>query len=564
MRLTSFLACLIIGMMGFPDIVYAADNTSKPHAPLFNDLGTFHRKITTNTHLAQRFFDQGLVFFYSFEWGESVRSFKEATRLDPECGMCYWGLSLASGYKGNAPMNGHEYSDAKAAIEKALLLGNNETPAERALIKALALRFQHVPKISKKTGAFSCHANGGENASPAEILSYAMTMKKLTAKFPADNDILAIYSYALFDVVQWKFWDNQGKINAYTPQLIKTLGTILANDNQHVGANHYYVHVLEQSAHPKTANSNSELLKTLVPGSEHLVHMPAHIDFLTGRYHEGTEANENSIAVYKEYTKICRQQGFKPEITFLYQHDFDFLRTTASMEGRSTLALQAARELMANLPTSTIAANSDLQWFIPIPSYVQARFGMWDDILKNPMPDAKYQYAVGMWHYVRGMALAHTEHLKDASTELLKLQQVIRAGTSPASLGKSGLNLLKIANEVLIATLANFHGDEKSTLMHLKTAAQIQFDMGYHEPPDWYFPLKEIQADANLKWGHVKEAMALYNADLKQYPKNGWALYGLAEAFRQAGDNGKADQAESEFKEAWKYADAATPPQMFR
>jgi tetratricopeptide (TPR) repeat protein len=564
MRLTCFLTHLFVGVIGLPALVHAADQTVASHAPLFNNLGTFHREISTNNPLAQRFFDQGFVFFYAFEWGESVRSFREATRLDPECGMCYWGLALASGYKGNAPMNGHEYSDAKTAIEKALTLSAKEKPAEIALIKALALRFQHAPKISKKSGAFSCHANGGENASPKEILNYAMTMKNLAALFPADNDIMAIYSYALFDVVQWTFWDNQGKINTYTPQLIKTLETILANDKLHVGANHYYVHVLEQSAHPETADGHAERLKTLVPGSEHLVHMPAHIDFLTGRYHAGTEANEKAIAVYKEYAKTCRDQGFEPEITYLYQHDFDFLRTTASMEGRSSLALQAARELMAKLPAATIAADASLQWFIPIPSYVEARFGMWNEILKIPMPDAKYQYAVGMWHYVRGMALAHTNHLNDSAAELLKLRQIIHAGTTPASLGKSGLNLLKIGNEVLMATLANFHGDGKSTLRHLKTAAQIQFDMGYHEPPDWYFPLKEMQADANLKWGHVKKAIVLYNADLKQYPKNGWALYGMAEALRQSGDNEKADRAEREFKEAWKYADVATPPQMFR
>ena len=56
--------------------------------------------------------------------------------------MCYWGLALALGAKMNAPMTGHEMQDAKAAIQKALILGYNVTPVEQAYIKALSLRFQ--------------------------------------------------------------------------------------------------------------------------------------------------------------------------------------------------------------------------------------------------------------------------------------------------------------------------------------------------------------------------------------------------------------------------------------
>jgi tetratricopeptide (TPR) repeat protein len=556
------LFALVASMLACSSV--SAENSNVPlQAPLFDNMGTFHRKVSTQNPLAQRFFDQGLAFFYGFEWGESVRSFREATRLDPHCGMCYWGLALASGYKGNAPMTGHEYSDAKTAIEKALILTAEETPNEIALVKALSLRFQHAPKPAVKAGAFSCHANGGESASPAEILNYANKMKGITKKFPHDNDAKAIYAYALFDLIQWKFWDDNGKINSHTPTLIKTLQSILDNDKLHVGANHYYVHVMEQSPHPEAANTNAENLKKLIPRSEHLVHMPAHIYFLTGRYHAGTEANLASVAVYKSYSQTCHAQGFKPEITYLYQHDFDFLRTTANMEGRHAVALQAAQELIENLPAATIEADPALQWFIPIPSYVQARFGFWHEILALPMPNIKYRYAIGMWHYVRGMAFAHIGDMKSSSQESAALRQIIHVGTHPNSLGKSGLNLLKIANEVLTATLANLHGDETATLAHLKKASQIQHDMGYHEPPDWYFPMKEIEADAYLKWQHPKAAIQLYNEDLKQYPNNGWALYGLAAAWRQLGDNEKADHFAQAFKEAWKYADIPTPISLF-
>ena len=62
-------------------------------APLFNHIGHYHRPITTTSPLTQRYFDQGLIFFYGLNFKEATRSFKEAIRLDPQCAMCYWALS---------------------------------------------------------------------------------------------------------------------------------------------------------------------------------------------------------------------------------------------------------------------------------------------------------------------------------------------------------------------------------------------------------------------------------------------------------------------------------------
>src|SRR3990167_1706849 len=550
---------LLFNLLIYSNISIASDQTLK--APQFNNLGSFHHEVSTKIPLAQRFFDQGFVLFYGFEWGESISSFKEATRLDPHCGMCYFGLALALGNKINAPLTGHEYSDAQMAIRKALLLKAYETPAEQDYIKALSLRFQHAPKISTKVGSFSCHTSSSKHdeSTPKEMIAYSNAMKKITEKYPNDNDAKALYAYALFNRISWNFWDANGKINPLTPGMIKTLKSIFAKDQLNIGGNHYFIHVIEQSSQPEEALDSANRLKTLVPGSEHLVHMPTHIYFLTGRYHQGTESNLQAIEAFKQYHKTCYAEGFEPEINYLYFHNYDFLRTTAIMEGRRKLALSAANQ-MVDKPFSTWLANEPtLQWFIPIPYFVEARFGTWKELFDEPMPKSEYQYALGMWHYVQGMALAHTDHIKDSEKELSSLKKIIAKGKTESNLGKSGHNLLKIASEILSATIANFQGNEKSTLTHLKLAAKIQHDMGYHEPPDWYFPVKEILGDAYLKWNHPAKAVAMYNQDLKQYPKNGWALDGLAQALRKQGKNNAADQIEQQFKEAWKYADIPAP-----
>src|SRR5687768_7189143 len=71
--------------------------------PLYTDLGTYQRKITTASPQAQAYFDQGLRLVYSFNHLEAQRAFREAVRLDPTCAMCYWGLALTYGANYNSP-----------------------------------------------------------------------------------------------------------------------------------------------------------------------------------------------------------------------------------------------------------------------------------------------------------------------------------------------------------------------------------------------------------------------------------------------------------------------------
>ena len=86
--------------------------SSQPTATLFDDLGNLHHPISTNSKLAQRYFDQGLTLAYGFNHAEAARSFKQAAKLDPECAICYWGVALVLGPNINAPMEPEAVSEA--------------------------------------------------------------------------------------------------------------------------------------------------------------------------------------------------------------------------------------------------------------------------------------------------------------------------------------------------------------------------------------------------------------------------------------------------------------------
>ena len=72
-------------------LTLAGFNLRAAKEPLYDGLGSYSRKITTNSAEAQRYFDQGLGFLHGFNHRAAIRAFQQATELDPECAMAHWG-----------------------------------------------------------------------------------------------------------------------------------------------------------------------------------------------------------------------------------------------------------------------------------------------------------------------------------------------------------------------------------------------------------------------------------------------------------------------------------------
>ena len=104
-------------------------------ARLFDGLGDFHRAVSTNSPEAQAYFDQGMRFLWAFNHDEATRSFAKAAELDPQCAMCYWGVSLTIGPNYNMRMlPAPRAAVAREALKQAEQHAAVTTPVERALI----------------------------------------------------------------------------------------------------------------------------------------------------------------------------------------------------------------------------------------------------------------------------------------------------------------------------------------------------------------------------------------------------------------------------------------------
>jgi len=514
-------------------------------APLFDNMGDFHREITTDSSDAQAYFDQGMVLAFGFNHAEAIRSFKAAQALDPQCAMCFWGEALATGpninvtSKGKAVMSDADRVSARAAIDMAIALKSSASADESALIDALAARYD------------------GDPATPREPLdiAYAEAMGVYVAEHPEDDDAAAIYAEAWMNTMPWDYWSTSGEPKPDTVKVINTLEGILERSPYHPLALHLYIHAVEASSDPGRAEDEADRLANLVPGSGHLVHMPAHIYWRVGRYDDAAKANINAAKVDEAYIAACNAQGFYPAL--YYPHNIHFLWAAASMSGQSEMAIEAANKVAENVHLEQIEQFPTVEFFKTIPILSLTRFGKWDVVMAEPQPPETLDFSNAIWHYARGVALARTDRLDEAVVERDKLAAMkdtvqinfLDASDYPAS------TLLTIADDLLQGEIAMARGIPNTAVTYFKDAVKAQDELPYTEPPFWYYPTRQSLGEALMAADRFADAEAVYRKDLEDYPRNGWSMAGLVKALVGQDKTEAAAKMQAKLDIVWAKAD---------
>ena len=522
-----------------------AELVARAGAPLFKSMGEYHRAITTSDPGAQRYFDQGMVLGFGFNHAEAIRSFRAAQKLDPDCAMCFWGEALVTGpninvtSKGKAIMSAEEQTSAWAALEKAKAVAANKPEVERDLIAAMGTRYAPEPVADR------------------ELLdhAYAEALGALTQKYPEDDDIAAMYGEAWMNTMPWNYWSDSTTPRPEIVPVIAALEQTIARSPKHPLALHLYIHAMEASATPEKAEAASDTLLTLTPGSGHLVHMPAHIYYRIGRYKDSVDANALAAKVDEDYIAQCNAQGFYPAM--YYPHNIHHLWSSASMMGQSKVAIDAARKLADNVSLEQIDQFPTVEFFKTVPLQSLVQFGKWAQIMAEPQPRADLGFSNAIWRYARGMALANTGDVAGAHAEHAQLValkdnpkvMVLDGNDYPASA------LLQIADDLLQGEIALAAGANKAAIASFEAAVAGQDLLPYTEPPFWYYPTRQTLGAALLRDNKPKEAQAVFEKDLQQYPHNGWSTYGLMLALEAQGKTDEAAMHRTHFAPIWQFAD---------
>ena len=155
----------------------AFDEGPRQAATLLPGMGNVHFPVTTKSEEAAKFFDQGVGQLHGFWYYEAERSFRQVLKLDPDCAMAYWGLTLA---------NQHNNKRSAEFIKKALEKKDKVSPREQAWIAAYHAAFNDAKGVTNE-----------------ERTKLVKALEKIVFEFPEDTEARA------FLVLQ--IWDNSQK-----------------------------------------------------------------------------------------------------------------------------------------------------------------------------------------------------------------------------------------------------------------------------------------------------------------------------------------------------------------
>lgn len=531
-----FALLLLFPVAAFAQHGHAPAKAAAPVA-LESGLGDINHPVSTTNAEAQKFFNQGLAYLYAFNHAEAVKSFNQATQLDPQLAMGYWGMALALGSNYNVPADGPSLITAYNNLQKAIELAPKASAPERAYIEALAKRY-----------------SGDINADQHKLaVDYKNAMRDLTKRYPNDLDAATLYAESMMNLRPWHLWSLDGKPAEDTLEIVAVLEGVMRRNPNHSGANHYYIHAVEASLDPDRALPSAARLGKVAPRAGHLVHMPSHIYIRTGDYTNAARVNVDAIAVDREYMTKAGAEGLYPMI--YYHHNVHFLAAASAHKGRYADSIKAARELEASVGPH-LKAMPMLEMFAPYPIVSLVRFGRWEEILKEPKPDEGLKITTGFWHFARGSAYVAMNQTANAEAELQALQTLTKALPAEARMfNNAASDVLNVADLALAGKIAFARGDKQTGLALLNKAAAAEDATSYAEPADWDLPVREMLGAILLNNGENAAAEKVFREELRRHRGNGRALFGLVESLKRQGKRAEVQKASREFQQAWKDAD---------
>ncbi|WP_457092357.1 tetratricopeptide repeat protein [Microvirga sp. P5_D2] len=523
----------------------AAAPSSEAKPPLMDNFGTLSWPVASKSNTeAQSYFDQGYRLGWGFNHAEAARAFRAAQAADPNCAMCLWGEAWVLGPHINYPMAEDANKRALDVLEQAKKVAPSGGEMQVALVDALSKRYSPDPNADR--GALN--------------QAYADAMEALQARYPEDPHIALLTADALMNLTPWDYWADGGRTpKGKTEKMVALIegvigerpyGPLVAKPD-HPGAIHLYIHAMESSDHPEKAAPYAEKLAALMPGAGHLVHMPSHIWYRLGRWHDSLDANVKAAAadealLGKGGASLLYSEGY-------YAHNVHFVMVSALTGGDGKTSIDAAQKLAGIVSDRT---QREVPWTQPIVAaqyYAHALFTKPEDVLSVKEPDASFPFVGAAWHYARGVALARLGRADEARAEADAISALAKTPDVLAmpDLGVPGPAVMEIGVKEINARIAQQAADPGKAATLFAEAAAIQDQLPYMEPPFWYYPVHQSLGAALMAQGKPQEAAAAFREALHRSPNNGWAAAGLLNAAEAMGDKQAAEEARALVSKNW-------------
>lgn len=508
---------------------------------------------TSGSEKAQAHFLRGLAALHSFWYEEALEAFREATKVEPDFMMGYWGEAMAH--------NHTLWSEQDSAVAREVLTRIKDTPKltprEREYLAALKLLY-------------------GEGSKRERDLAYSAAMEQVYQSYPDDLDAAAFYAVSLLGLMRpdEKSYRLQARAGAIA------LDVYQKNPN-HPGAAHYIIHAFDDPEHAILALPAARRYAGIAPEAYHARHMPSHIFLQLGMWPEAATSNE---AAWEASDTWMKRKNLSPSVRDY--HSLHWLLYVYLQQGR----YRKAEELLSLMKKTMSESTFDNKLR---PNYYENNYANMA---------AAFVVETERWQLTPTLFPPAS-----SSSSLTQLGSSIPAGShgghgTPAPVTNDGPAIVRTSNsgktlplfvrglsaaaggsgevEQLITALKNSSSGAMMEIRELEVgalAASMKKDhaaaidlmrkaVGLEEqlgppagPPQLVKPSHELFGEILLRSGKPDLALAQFKTSLLRQPNRARSLIGAARAASQSGDQKGAANYYSSLLAQWKQADEDLP-----
>ena len=231
---------------------------------------------------------------------------------------------------------------------------------------------------------------------------------------------------------------------------------------------------------------------------------------------------------------------------------------------------QALFDHLRNMFSSTVLGGGKVipesnEWYVITNDYAAAEqyYAIADQMWRETNPETAccenlYKMAArnGMFpapaSTAQGYAKLKLKEPEFAKAYLSKVKKV--AETSKQEFrSHPAAKLIGILAGILEGEIVRTEGDLPGAIALFETAVKLDDELEYDEPEPLPFPARHWLGAALLEAKKPADAEAVYRADLKDHPHNGWSLLGLQTALK---DQGKSSpEVDADLKASWARSD---------
>jgi len=316
-------------------------------------------------------------------------------------------------------------------------------------------------------------------------------------------------------------------------KLVALLADIRRVDPDHIGANHYTIHVYDWSPYPERGLDSANRLSNvpLEPAASHLTHMGGHIFMRTGEYEKLEHYNELAVADDRAYAASIA--GRTADLDY-YNHNLMFMTIGAVYSPDR----DGERRALDYLAVDDAYASRSL---------VALAEGRYDDILRSTSPVGAASLFRTDFDFARTVALYARHMPADGARSTLAFENDMK--TLSAQMRS---RLADSERDVIRAAAAREAGDTSAEMTALAKAADAIDASEPENPLHFLVPARVWLGEEQLRLGMAEKAEASFRASLAIVRRSPWAMLGLERALDARGEHADAAYVTRELHDTWK------------